>query len=243
MRDTSITLSRNTNAGGLIAASVILFSFFAVLVAFSGTESPFLFTCVWKIGLVLGLGVFIGVRYLDLLRSRSVRRLIWQRIPSIEMTLLTAAQFQIALFAWSASVVDVSITTVLYETWPLGLVLLTAWLFRSELRYERVGPLTALAFVVAVVGVLLVALSHAGDADFPRMRQFITDAPYALAGGVALALGAALLQSLSSFGFRWGADLAVRPSCKTVITTRFRLDMFGVARRICDMQPLCSYRV
>ena len=209
MRDTSITLSRNTNAGGLIAASVILFSFFAVLVAFSGTESPFLFTCVWKIGLVLGLGVFIGVRYLDLLRSRSVRRLIWQRIPSIEMTLLTAAQFQIALFAWSASVVDVSITTVLYETWPLGLVLLTAWLFRSELRYERVGPLTALAFVVAVVGVLLVALSHAGDADFPRMRQFITDAPYALAGGVALALGAALLQSLSSFGFRWGADLAV----------------------------------
>ena len=52
-RDTSITLSRNTKAGGLVAASVFLISFLPVFVAFSGTESPFLFGCVWRIGLAL----------------------------------------------------------------------------------------------------------------------------------------------------------------------------------------------
>ena len=118
------------------------------------------------------------------------------------------AQFSVALFAWSASVVYVSITTVLHQTWPLGQSLLTARLFRSEGRYQRIGPLTILAFLVAVAGVALVALSHAGDLDFSNVGEYITNAPFSVAGGVGLALSAAGLVSLNSFGFRWGADLA-----------------------------------
>ena len=103
---------------------------------------------------------------------------------------------------------DVSITTVLFEISPLGLVLLTAWLFRSESRYQRIGPLTALAFLAAVAGVALVVLSHAGDVDLTRVDEYVANAPLALAGGVGLALGAAALASLGGFGFRWAADLA-----------------------------------
>ena len=207
-RDASITLSRNTKAGGLVAASVLLSSFFPAVVAFSNTESPFLFAFVWQIGLVLGQVVFLAGSYSDLLRSRAAWQRVSQHIPSIAMVVWIASQFHIALFVWSASVVDVSITTVLYETWPLGMALLTARLFRSESRYQRIGPLTALAFLVAVAGVGLVALSHAGDVDLTRVVQYIADAPLALAGGVGLALGAAVVNSLGSFGFRWGADLA-----------------------------------
>ena len=90
----------------------------------------------------------------------------------------------------------------------MGLVLLTAWLFRSEGRYRKIGPVTALAFVVAVVGVGLVALSHAVDVDLTKVGEYVANAPYALAGGVGLALSAAGLASLNSFGFRWAADLA-----------------------------------
>ena len=208
LQDTSITLSRNTKAGGLVGASVLLYSLFPVVVAFSNTESPFLFACTWYVGLVLGMVVFLAVRFSDLLRSRAAWRQVWRQIPSIAMMVWIASKFQIALFAWSASVVDVAITAVLYETWPLGMVLLTAWLFRSEDRYQRIGPVTALAFVVAVVGVGLIALSHAGDVHLTQMGEYVTNAPYALAGGVGLALGAAVLTSLNSFGFKYGADLA-----------------------------------
>ena len=105
-RDTSITLSRNTKAGGLVAASVFLISFLPVFVAFSGTESPFLFGCVWRIGLALGLAAFLAGQYPDLLRSRSAWRRVGHHISSIGMVVWIASQFQIALFAWSATVTD-----------------------------------------------------------------------------------------------------------------------------------------
>ena len=208
-RDTSITLARNTKAGGLVAASVLLFSLFPVVVAFSGTESPFLFGFVWQVGPNFGSGGVPGGALLGPDSEPGCLATGLAAHPSVAMVVWVAcAVSDIALFAWSASVVDVSITTVLYETWPLGMVLLTAWLFRSEGRYRKIGPLTALAFVVAVAGVGLVALSHAGDVDLAKVGEYVANAPYALAGGVGLALGAAVFVSLASFGFRWGADLA-----------------------------------
>ena len=207
-KDTSITLSRNTKAGGLVAASVLLLSLFPVVVAFSSSQSPFLFACIWQIGLVLGLVFFLAVRYSDLFRCGATWRQVWRHTPSVAMVMWIASQFQNALFVWSASLVDVAITTVISEAWPLGLVLLTAWLFRSEGRYRKIGPLTALAFLAAAAGVALVALSHAGDIHLTRMGEYVANAPYALVGGVGLALGTAVLTSLNSFSFRWGANLA-----------------------------------
>ena len=46
------------------------------------------------------------------------------------------------------------------------------------------------------------------DSGLAKMGEYVANAPYALAGGVGLALGAAVLASLGSFGFRWCADLA-----------------------------------
>ena len=105
-QDTSITLARNTKAGGLLASSVFLASFFPVVVAFSGTESPFLLNCVWQAGLIWGLGMFLAACYSDLIRSRYAWRRVWEHIPSVAMVVWVASQFQIALFAWSATVTD-----------------------------------------------------------------------------------------------------------------------------------------
>ena len=87
-------------------------------------------------------------------------------------------------------------------------MLLTAGLFKSEGRFQKVGPLTALAFLAAVAGVGLVALSPAGDVGRTRLGDYAANAPLALAGGVGLALAAAVLGSLNAIGFSWGADLA-----------------------------------
>ena len=87
-------------------------------------------------------------------------------------------------------------------------MLLTAGLFKSEGCFQKVGPLTALAFLAAVAGVGLVALSPAGDVGRTRLGDYAANAPLALAGGVGLALAAAVLGSLNAIGFSWGADLA-----------------------------------
>ena len=207
-RDLLTAPSRNIKAGGLVAASVLLISIFPVFVAFSKSESPFLFACTWQSGVILGLVAFLAARYPDVIRSGAVWLRVWQRIPSVGVAIWIAAVFDIALFAWSADLVDVSISAVLFATRPLGLVLLTAWLFSSEGRYRKVGPLTALALLAAVAGVALVALSHQGDMNMTRLGKYAANAPVPLAGGVGLALGAAVLGSLNAIGFRWGADLA-----------------------------------
>ena len=124
--DTLTSLSRNSKAAVLITAFVLLYSLAPAVVALSDTRSPFLFGFTWNVGLLVSLVVFIAVRFSDLLRSQTVWRLIWQHSFNIAMMLWIASRLQIALFAWSASVVDVAITAVLYETWPLGIVLLTA---------------------------------------------------------------------------------------------------------------------
>ena len=221
-------LPRNAKASGLVAVSVIFGSFFPVIVALSETTSPFLFGCAWQTGVTLGLGAVVAVGYSDLARSRSTWRLVWQHSRSFAMAMWIVAQFQLAPFAWSTSMVDVAIAAVLFEAWPLGAVLLTAYLFKFEGRYMRPGPLTVLPFVIAIVGIALVTLSHAGDTSIVEaVRHLSSDAPLALAGGVGLALGATVLASMASFGFIWAAKLAAAIPQKERHTAT-SLEMFGV---------------
>ena len=107
--DTLTSLSRNSKAAVLITAFVLLYSLAPAVVALSDTRSPFLFGFTWNVGLLVSLVVFIAVRFSALLRSQTVWRLIWQHSFNIAMMLWIASRLQIALFAWSASVVDVAI--------------------------------------------------------------------------------------------------------------------------------------
>ena len=226
-RDLLTAPSRNTKASGLVAASVLLNSIFPVIVALSKTTSPFLFGCAWQTGVTLSVGAVVAVGYSDLARSRSTWRLVWQHSRSFAMAMWIAAAFQLAPFAWSTSMVDVAIVTVVYGAWPLGAMLLTAYLFKSEGRYRRPGPLTPLAFLIAIVGITLVTLSHAGDTDLTKAIRYLSDTPLALAGGVGLALGAAMLTAMASFGFIWAAKLAAAIPQKERHTAT-SLEMFSV---------------
>ena len=213
----------------MVAVAAFLISFFPVFVAFSGTGSPFLFGCAWQIGLVLGLVVFLSKQYPDLLWSPYVWKRVGGHITSIRMAAWVASQSHTALFAWSASVVEVAITSALYSVSPLATALLTTWLFRSEGRYQRIGPPVILAFLAAAAGVSLVLLSYAGDGGLSKIGAYVASPPAALGVGATVALSGAAIASLDGFGFRWGAAVA-----SDLLCTRGRdaasLEMFsGVA--------------
>ena len=171
-----------------------------------GDRSPFIFNAAWRIGLAVGSVVFLMTFYRSLVFSRIVWKLAWQRVASLPMALWIISYFTIVLYASATQFIDVSITAVLYETWPIALVFMTGWLFKTEGRYRRITHLSGFLFVIALVGVVFVIASQAGGLDaFGSVRSITLPA---LVFGAFLALGAAFLAALTASGFKWATNLA-----------------------------------
>ena len=149
--------------------------------------------------------MFLG--YQRLVLDTDVWKLAWNRCLSWPMFLWTVAWWDYALFAWSAEFMDVSITTTLYQTWPVLMVALTGWLFRQEARYRRIGPVVYFAFFLAVGGVAVVILSKS-DAFSAITGESASTPPLHFALGIFLAFAAACTTAMSAFGFRWTVDFA-----------------------------------
>ena len=205
-KSTTLTIGRNTSAISLAVGAVILFSLFPALIGLAKVNSPYLFASAWRVGVLVGYGAFLLVGYRDLTFSRAVWRVVWSRTASWAMLFWVFAFFDIPLYALSAGTIDVAATAVLYEVWPVMLILLMGWLFRGEGRYLKIGPFTLFAFLLAVVGVALVITSQVGGLG--RLRDLGGSSAGNVALGVSLAFGAAAMTALSGVGFRWGADTA-----------------------------------
>ena len=166
-RQAALAVSPTTVAVGLVFCFVFLSSFFPVLIAKWGTESPFLFATAWQAGAVIGMLAMLVIGYRALFFNRSVWRLLLGRTLSWSMLFWMLAQCDGALFAWSAGIIDVSISTVLYQLSPVMTILLIERLFRSEGRYRGVGLLQVVAFGLGAAGVAAVVASQSGGLGNP----------------------------------------------------------------------------
>ena len=221
----TLSLSKNASAVALAIGAVLLFSLYPALIGVAEIESPFLFASVWRFGVLVGYGAFLLVGYRDLIFSRSVWRVVWGRAVRWAMLFWVVAFFDIPLYALSAGTIDVAATAVLYEIWPIMLILLMGWLFREEGRYLKVGPFTIFAFLMAVIGVALVITSQIGGIG--GLGNLENSPAGNVALGVLLAFGAAGMTALSGVGFKWGADTARElPASRT--HGRVSLEVFSV---------------
>ena len=206
---TSVTITTTMKAAGMVTCSVLLFSTLPLFIALLGIDSPFLFTAAWKIGITVILAAVLATFYPRFFTDKEVWKLAWNRCLSWSMLCWTVSQLEYALFAWSAGFIAVSVTTVIYQIWPVLLVAFTGWLFRHEARYRKVGLVAYTSFILAVFGVTVVVMSQSGTWDaiigddglFPTL-----DLKFAL--GILLALGAAGLSAMSAVGFKWATDFA-----------------------------------
>ena len=199
------TIERNTVAAMMMFGHALLLSFFPVLVAYAGTDSPFIFAAIWMVASSFGFVVFLIIWYKTLFFDGRVWQLAWQRTPSWTFLIWVIGLTDLALFAWSAKLIDISVATVLYQLSPILTVLLIERLFVNQGRYHKIGPLKVFLFALAVGGTAMVIVSQAGGIGGISLGGA---SAYALALGVALAIGAAMLDSTVGFGFRWGVDLA-----------------------------------
>ena len=225
------TLSSNKTAVGLMFFAVIASSVLPLFVALEGGENPFIFNAAYRIGLGL-CALLLLPTFSSLLISKSTWKLIAKRVISLTMLLWVINYFDVAFYAWSVQFIDVAISAVLYEIWPILLILLTGWLFKSEKRYRKINARTFVLLAFALLGVAAVIISQVGGIG--NLRE---TSPLTLGIGVTIILIASVTSALGAFGFRWGADLASELSDRheqgqdaEITTTRFKgdLELFGI---------------
>ena len=172
-----------------------------LLVALDGTESPFLFNAAYRLGAVVGSLSFLLIFYRDLLFASPVLALMWRRFENWTIILVIVPYFGYTAFTWSVRYVDVSLTTIVQEIWPVLFILLTERMLLRENRFRR--PTASHIGLVALcfLGFAFVVSSRDGD-----LWQF-SKLDYETLFGVGLAVLAALIISSTSYNFRWAAAL------------------------------------
>ena len=173
----------------------------------AAAESPFLFTSIWQASIGVGVGTIILFFKKGLLFEKTVRKGIKSQCLSWSMLASVTGYCGFALFALGLSFVDVSIATILYNTWPLVMILLMARLFKGIGRYKRLTPGTLAVVFVAMAGVAMVILSQR---DTPNPWLVISDVFVDAATwiGVFLVLMSSVGAAAKAFTVRMSASLA-----------------------------------
>lgn len=194
----------NRLANAYMLLAVALFSALPLIIAWGGGgKTPFLFNAAMSAGVVLGCLVFIAYRYPSLLFNANMLRLVVGRAIDHRIVLSIAANFNFAFLAWSTRFVDVSISAIMFGTWPIFIVIIHDRLYKHEERYHRLSPEILLLIAFGLLGFAFIIVGQAGgfqNVETGRLAELII--------GVVLATLGAIATACNAFGFRWGTDLA-----------------------------------
>ena len=187
---------RNAAGTFFMMVSAIGYSVIPLLIANGGGEqNPFLFAASLKMGVLFGLSVFLVAAFRDVLFNRAVIAIVVQRLLTWSMLFMLVNQFEYALFALAIRFVDVSVAAILFETWPIAVILLTASLFRRESRYSKIRREMLLLLVMGFVGFWFVAASQSGSFGALGDARFLTTLV-----GIGLVVLAAFAASVAAYG-------------------------------------------
>ena len=121
----------------------------------------------------------------------------------ILLTILGNCEY--ALFAWSLKFIDIAVTTILLQSWPIFFLLLTALFFRRDGSIDPSGKGTVsliLLICLGIIGFGFIIFSQTGE-----IGEFGERGLSQLIFGLLLAVGAMALSNLKAFGIDWGRNL------------------------------------
>ena len=234
----SVGQGRNGAAVGYVLLAVVIFSVVPITVDLSGAaENPFLFTGGWRLGGFLGCIAFLLLRYRALLRDRDAVALVGRRIVSWAILLAVFGKFAHGLFALSTRFIDVSVAAILYETWPILMIIFTARLFQGQGRYRQVNIGVLAMLSLGFVGYAFVIVSQVGGFGAIALN-FSNETIYY---GLALVAVAALLGGYHNAKlFEWGTDVGHKLSRENDRQKPLHsLELFGVIAGNAVAQLLC----
>ena len=204
----------------LMLSAVMIWAIVPLAIDLSaGSLNPFLFGGGWRLGGAIGCGLFLLFRYPKLLGTlwfmvsgserigeadtrEVVRRHFSLRgLGGWSLVYSAFGKFDYTLFAIAAQSVAISIVAVVFEIWPIVMIILMGVFFRDDPRYRRTGAGLFSMLCLCFVGITFVTLSGSADL-FSADWQFV---------GIALAVLAALAGgSKTAVLFKWGNVLGRR---------------------------------
>ena len=112
----------------------------------------------------------------------------------ILLTILGNCEY--AVFAWSIKYIDIAVTTLLFQSWPIFLLLLSAMLLRKDANIDTSGKGTLsliLLMGLGFIGFAFIIYSQTGE-----IGEFGEIGASQLVIGLVLALGAMALSNLKA---------------------------------------------
>ena len=183
------------------------------ITAVGGRTSPFIVNLLFRTGMLIVYLVYtliaapspqtreaLKTALRQKLRSAATSR-NWLSLTHMALPIAVIGNFDDAVFAIAARHADVTVATVIYQTWPVFYILFTVRLMPAPPQGAALPALVA----VSIVGA---ALAHISQVQHALPTQHLLAITGEEAAGAALALLAAALGGLPAFALRWGVDLA-----------------------------------
>ena len=162
-------------------------------------ESPFLFTGIYLVSIGVGMGAVVLPIKRKLLFQPTVIEDIKSHCKSWLMLVSVSGVGGLALFACGLEFLEISIAAILYETWPLLLILAMSFLFKGTQRYRAISVGTVVFVSLALCGATLVILSH-NDTPQPLLEIRNTFTGIGTLFGIFLVLMSAVGQATFGAG-------------------------------------------
>ena len=171
----------------------------------AAAANPFFYNAGLRLGSVLAYRAILLIFYRRILFDPQVPRATARNFPTWPTIWVLVNYLEYAFFAHSTRFLDISISTILFETWPVFLIFLRSYLFRKKLGYHRLGPEILLVLSLSFTGLLFVVGNQTNNPGQPGIH--LTAGTHAIVLGTLLALTASACSSMFAFAYRWIENL------------------------------------
>ena len=209
----------NIRAAGFMIMAVLLFSLTPIFITWGEADKfPFMYNAIRVIFTSIGTVIFLILFYHSQLFSREIWQAILRNWRRWSLAGVIFGVFDYAVFGMSIRHIDVSVASVLFQTWPLWMIFFTSKMFENEQRYENVNRFGWTCILMGFTGLVFVILSQVDEVVLGGENATWLD----IFIGVSLASVAAILGALfSGCTIKWGATvLADVPDCKDKISDK-----------------------
>ena len=163
-------------------------------------ESPFMFRAGLNFGSVLGCLVFCFLCSYRYILDKRILEIIRRNCFNFPMLLSAVGRFNYAFFALAIHHIDISVATIVYETWPIFMVILIPQLFKK--RYRKITPTMLSMLIMGFIGFVFIITGQSGG--FGAL-DFASGSPLFI--GVVFAIIGSLLSSLAVYDLKLIANL------------------------------------
>ena len=209
-----LTFKGNGDAAalGYMLITVVTSSLLPLVVYLAGgSGSPFLFNSGLRAGVCVGCLMFLVTFYRGVFFNRDALDLIRRRVftwPNNKLLIGAIIHaFDFALFAWSVKFIDIAVSAILFETWPVFMIFFAARLFKDEGRYQKITFTTMLLIFLSTSGFFFALVSQAIDIssfDKPLLWNSVI--------GMLLVVSGTIAAGFTVFGWKWGTNLSAELS-------------------------------